>query len=119
MRSKAGAAAACLLLDLTEDRDDALVHQIYQVGSGPSTHPGIRVVEQHDERRPVRAVRIQGFDDGVHETHDLGLAVHRVAKFVMKRICKPGTKFKAADKRCGAFAVRDWIATFDKRRDGR
>ena len=69
MRPKAGAATACLLLDLTEDRADALGQQIYQVSSGQGTHPGVRVAEQHGERRPATADRIQRFDDGVRETH--------------------------------------------------
>ena len=119
MRPKTSTAAARLLLDLTEDRADALGQQIYQVGSCQSTHPGISVIEQCGERRPARADCIQGFDNSVHATHNLGLAVRRVPKFVMKGIRKSGPKFKAADKACGAFVVRNRIVTIEKRRDGR
>ena len=55
MCPQTGTATVSLHLDLTEDRDDALGHQIYQVGSGPSTHAGIRVIEQCGERRPAGA----------------------------------------------------------------
>ena len=90
MSPKTGTAATRLLLDLTEDRADALGQQIYQVDPGQSTHPGIAVIEQHGERRPAGTDPIQSFDDCVRETHNLGLSVRDIAKFVMKNweICR-------------------------------
>ena len=119
MRPKAGAATACLLLDLTEDRADALGQQIYQVSSGQGTHPVARGPSSTASAARPRPIVLRRFDDGVRETHNLGLSVRCVPKFVMKRVRPSGAKLKTADKGCSAFAIRSQVVTIDKRRDAR
>lgn len=119
MRRKTGAAAVCLRLDLTKDWDYPKGHQIDQVASRISSHPSVGMVEQHGQRRPAGANRVQGYDDFVHKTHNLVLSVRDVVKFVMKSIRKSGAKFKAADKGSDALLVRGFVTAREQRRDGR
>src|SRR5580693_2065575 len=109
MRPKKSATGVPPFLDLLKDRDYALGYQVYQIGSCRRAHAWLGVVEEHGERFPACADRVQGLDDFVHEMQNLGFSVHDVPYFVMQRIRESGAKYKAADQGSDALLLRGYV----------
>jgi hypothetical protein len=105
MRREIGAAPAPLFVDLMENRNDAIGHQIYQVGSCRDANPWVWMIEQDRKRCPAGTDRIQCQHYCVHEAVDLRFTF-RVQQLIMKTVRKLRTKFKASEKGCGAFSCR-------------
>ena len=81
MRRKIGAGPRVFLIDFAEDRNDAVRHQIHQIGTRRSADAIFRMLKERSERRTARRGLVEHAGDRIHFQHQLLRAV-RFAQLV-------------------------------------